>query len=275
MRLTVLVDNTPGPVGTGFEAEHGFAAAVEREDRLIIFDTGASDLVVRNAARAGIDLDRAEVVALSHGHYDHTGGLKGLLAAAAPVRLVGHPAAFEPKFVRRGDDLRQAGIGIARTDLEDLGAHIETNTEPRELVPGVWLTGFIPRRTEYETVPAAFVVRRGGELVADQMPDDQALFVRGKEGIVVVAGCAHAGLVNTLRRVRELVRDEPIVAVFGGAHLGSASEDRIERTIAFLREMDLRRVGLCHCTGERAVNRIAADLGDRFLHVHSGFSLEL
>jgi len=272
MRLTILVDNTPH---AEFEGEPGFAAAVENDGRLALFDTGIGDLIVRNAARAGIDLERVEVIALSHGHYDHTGGLEAVLRATGPVRLVGHPAAFEEKIVRNEGFIRTAGMSLSAADLEARGATIEMNTGPVELVNGVWLTGAIPRQTDYETVPAAFVLRRGDGFVHDEMPDDQSLFVRTDAGVVVIAGCAHAGIVNTLRHVQALRLDKSIVAVFGGSHLVNADDARIDRTIEVLRELDLKAVGLCHCTGAYALDRIEAALPDRFVRVHSGFAIEL
>jgi len=271
MRLTILVDNTAeGEYG----GEPGFAATVERDGRLILFDTGISDLVVRNAALAGVDLKRVDVIALSHGHYDHTGGLEAVLRVTGKVRLVGHPAAFEGKVVRQGETVREAGGRLSVADLEKLGATIEMNTAPVELIDGVSLTGPVPRETDYETVPAAFVIRRGDGFVHDEMPDDQSLIVRTDAGVVVVAGCAHSGIVNTLRHVQRLTAGERIVAVFGGSHLGGADENRIDRTIEVLRELNVKTVGLCHCTGAHALERIAAALPDRFVRVHSGYSAE-
>jgi len=269
MHLTILVDNEGAD---GLEAEHGFAALVEHGGRVVLFDTGTTGAAVRNAERLGVDLSRVETIALSHGHYDHTGGLEAALGATGPVRLVGHPAAFGEKTVQHGADLRDAGMSLSRNDLAALGATIETNEAPVELAPGIWLTGPVPRTTAYETVPAAFVVHRGDALVHDDMPDDQTLFVQTPAGAVVVAGCAHAGIVNTLRYVRELTDDAPVTAVFGGSHLMGADADRIGRTIDVLRELDVQTVGLCHCTGAEALAVIRAALPERFVRVHTGFT---
>ena len=121
MRLSILVDNTGHD---GFEAEHGFAALVEHNGHLVLFDNGTTDAMVRNAQRLGVDLKRVEVIALSHGHYDHTGGLEAALEATGPVRLVGHPAAFGEKTVKHGEGLRDAGMRLTRHELEVLGATV-------------------------------------------------------------------------------------------------------------------------------------------------------
>jgi len=253
--VTVLVENSVR--GRGLMAEHGLAFHVQAGSDSLLFDTGQSALVVENARQLGVDLSRLRAVALSHGHYDHAGGLRAVRELAPHAHLYAHPAALVPRFARSSDGTTRA-IGIGEPGLEAIRVHsppLQGTPAATEVLRDFFLTGEIPRETDFEDVGGPFVLDEAG-LRPDPIVDDQALFFDTREGVVVLLGCAHAGLVNTLRRVRQLTRDRPIHAVLGGMHLLEASPERMARTVDALRRFGQPRLGPAHCTGAAATARL-------------------
>jgi len=255
-RITVLVENTAG--GRGTLAEHGLSFWIEIGSRRVLFDTGQSDLLLHNAQVLGVDFRMVDAVGLSHGHYDHVGGLTEILevAPAAPVYL--HPQALEAKYARREREGRQIGMEpetacVLRRRIESgLGSFTDG---PVEIVPGVWATGEIPRRSAFEDTGGPFY-RDSDCTQLDELLDDQALVLETQDGLVVVLGCAHAGIVNTLDYVAELFPNQPIRTVLGGMHLVRALPARIAHTIEALRRHDVQRIGPAHCTGAQATREL-------------------
>ncbi len=253
--VTVLVENSAQ--GRGLMGEHGLAFHIQTGSESLLFDTGQSTLVVDNARHLGVDLSPLRAVALSHGHYDHTGGLPAVLALAPQARVYAHSAALTPRFARDSDGTTRA-IGMSAPVLEAIRAlspPMQGTPTATELSQGIFLTGEIPRETAFEDVGGPFVLDAAG-VQPDPIVDDQALFFDTREGLVVVLGCAHAGVVNTLHHVRRLTGNRPIHAVLGGMHLLNASPDRLNRTVDALRELGVRLLGPAHCTGAAATARL-------------------
>ncbi|MFW6159216.1 MAG: MBL fold metallo-hydrolase [Planctomycetota bacterium] len=240
VRCTVLIENSAGRADLA--AEHGFSAWIDTGSHRVLFDTGTSGAVVQNAEALGVDLSRADVIVLSHGHYDHVGGLPAVCKETAGAVICSHPDA----------------------NVDPLGHDSLTSRSPEEVVPGVHMTGQVPRVTDFET-------RREPPI---PQPDDQAIFFRAPEGVVVVVGCAHAGVVNTLRYVARLAEVDRIHAVFGGTHLAGAPAARLEATADAFRELGIERLGPCHCTGEGPVRYFAERFPDRFFTCQTGTVLD-
>ena len=254
MKLTILVEDSK-PTQPGLESEHGLSILVEADGQTGLFDTGQSDAVVRNAARLGIDLEKLSWIALSHGHYDHTGGLEAVLHKAREATVYLHPAALEPKLVVEGSHTRNAGMGLTRAQLENKAASVVFNKDPIQISPSLHLTGAVPRHTAYETVDQRFATRdKAGNLVHDIFPDDQSLILHSRSGLIVVCGCAHAGLVNILHYTAELFPGQPFRGIAGGLHLHSASDKRVIRTAEELQNFSVQELWPNHCTGANAID---------------------
>jgi 7,8-dihydropterin-6-yl-methyl-4-(beta-D-ribofuranosyl)aminobenzene 5'-phosphate synthase len=248
VRMTVLVENMAR--GRHLLGEHGLSFYIETGRHRVLFDTGQGKALLNNAEVLGVDLQDLDAVVLSHGHYDHAGGVAVLPVRATPLRLYAHPAAFETKFSRH-DDGSVHDVGLpdpARRALKTETFQLTGDGRPAEVVENILATGEIPRRTDYEDVGGAFFTDEACKH-PDLLPDDQALAIRTPQGVVVLLGCAHAGVVNTLDYVAELLGEGQFHAVMGGMHLMRAPEKRLKATIAALEHYDVRLVGPCHCTG--------------------------
>jgi 7,8-dihydropterin-6-yl-methyl-4-(beta-D-ribofuranosyl)aminobenzene 5'-phosphate synthase len=250
-RIIILADNTV--TGIGVRGEHGLSFWIETDQHCMLFDTGQGLILEDNARALNVDLDAVDTVVLSHGHYDHTGGLSSVLRLTeGEVRIFAHPDVFLPKYSKKGPAVRDIWIPAAvRKALMDPRCKIITSRESLEVAPGIWQTGEIPRLHTEEAEEDGFFTDPAG-VVRDQLQDDQALFMESKKGTIVLLGCAHAGPINTLDHIKHLTNDRPIFAVIGGMHLGSASEERLRWTIEELRRFDLHHLAAIHCTGIKA-----------------------
>jgi 7,8-dihydropterin-6-yl-methyl-4-(beta-D-ribofuranosyl)aminobenzene 5'-phosphate synthase len=262
-RITVLVENTAS--GRGLLAEHGLSFWIELGSRRILFDAGQSDILFHNASILGIDLRTAEALVLSHGHYDHVGGLKKALELAPGVQVYLHPRALEAKFACRSEQSRS--IGMEREMPQVLDRRIRDGlgsftTGPVEIFPGVWATGEIPRRSALEDTGGPFYLDPSGTR-PDELWDDQALVLETPDSLVVILGCAHAGVINTLDYIAELFPSRPIRTVLGGMHLGRASRARVAHTIMALCGHNVQRIGPPHCTGQEASDGLWDALPDK------------
>lgn len=270
LRLRLLVDDEPR--GAGLSVEHGFACWVSTEAGALLFDTGAGGALLANAERLGVELSTARAIVLSHGHYDHTGGLAALLGRLTSPRVIAHPDFDGPHRSRSTGVDRDIGVPeAARRALA--GARVERVRAPTELLPGVWATGEIPRTTG-EDVGGPFFLDQEGQR-PDPLLDDQALLLRHRAGLVVLLGCAHAGLSNTLRYARRLFPGTPLLGVVGGMHLRSASAERLEAVAEELAALEVGLVAPAHCSGDEAKRRLAHRFGERYRAVVVGSTLQL
>jgi len=242
-------------------AEWGLSILVETEREKILLDTGPGTSAARNAQAMGIDLSAIDKIVLSHGHYDHTGGLKEVLAKTGPIEVIAHPDIWSAKYTVRDGQETYIGIPFSREELEGLGASFTLSKGPVWISDEIVTTGEIPMVTEYEEVDSNLYVKEGGQLVPDPLLDDRALMVKTELGLVVILGCSHRGMINTLYHAREVTGMELISTVVGGTHLFRSSEERVLLTAAALGELGVQRLGVSHCTGLPAAAILARELG--------------
>jgi 7,8-dihydropterin-6-yl-methyl-4-(beta-D-ribofuranosyl)aminobenzene 5'-phosphate synthase len=247
IKVTIVVENSTDK--EKLYSEHGLSYWIETPQSRILFDTGQGRNLYNNADTLSIDLSLADALVFSHGHYDHTGGLHDFLEVNTKARLHFHPDARLPKYSQSSDKtLRNVGLSEFHQDcLDAIPNRIHCNQSIEEIAPSIFLTGEIPRRTDYETVGGDFFRDKAGT-IKDSLPDDQSIFFDTPNGIVVLAGCAHAGIVNILTFIQDHT-DRPIFSVIGGLHLLHASQDRIAKTIAFFKEKNIQQIAPVHCTG--------------------------
>ena len=275
LRITTLSENT-ARMGD-FLAEWGLCFLVETEKESMLLDTGKSLSASYNADALKIDLNRIDKIVLSHGHHDHTGGLRQILRKMRKeVEIIAHPDIWANKYGRRqGEKDRYIGIPFQRQYLENLGANFTLTTKPVKVADNIMTTGEIPMVTDYEEIDHAMFVKDDTGWHPDKLLDDLALIINTKLGLVVVLGCAHRGIINTLYHAQQLTGVKPIYAVLGGAHLISVSKERTRLTIAALKELSVQRLGLCHCTGLPTASLLAQEFGEKFFFNNAGTSIEL
>lgn len=272
-KVTIVVENTAGE--NGIVPEHEICFWIETGDSKVIFDTGQGGVLFNNASVLGIPLDKVGHVVLSHGHYDHTGGLKALLPESGNPKVYAHSAAFLPKFACNLYG-QSNSIGMPSSSLKSIQTHageVVFTERPTQITEGLFVTGEIPRVTDFEDTGGPFF-QDDRCTEPDPFPDDQALFFDTSEGTVVLVGCAHAGIVNTLLYIRQLTQGKPIHAVSGGMHLLSASHVRMERTIEFLNRLDPDILCPGHCTGNSAMAELWEAFPRKFIPCHAGRSFE-
>ena len=274
IRITTLSENT---ANHGFLAEWGLSILVEVDGLRILMDTGLSFSAVHNAQLMGIDLASIDRIILSHGHADHTGGLREVLRRRGEVEVIAHPDIWALKYVRRDGEKEEQynGIPFSREELESRGARFNLVREPVRITDHIMTTGEIPMLSGYEEIENNLFVKEGGMLQPDRLADDLALVIDTDFGLVVILGCAHRGIINTLRHAQNLTGKELVYAAIGGTHLFRASDERIEQTIADLKGMGIQRLGVSHCTGFRASARLAEEFEGVFFLNNAGTRLTL
>ena len=276
--IKVLCENTAASP-LGIMGEHGFSVLIEKDDQKILLDTGQGLALENNAKRMGVDLSQIMTIVLSHGHYDHTGGLPAVLYPPRGVRIVAHPDIFAEKYAElqtaQGTATPFIGMRFKREYLEhSLGAEFDLRTESAEIAPGIIFSGEVPKETEFEKPDPKLKVEQEGELVPDPLKDDASLLVETDSGPVVLLGCAHSGMINTLNHLSHLSGHKTFHAVIGGTHLGFMGEPvpQFERSMDELEAFRPDLVAVSHCTGQKGAALCATRFGERFAFASAGWS---
>jgi len=272
--ITTLVDNN---ASQNLAFEHGLSFWIKYGNKRFLFDTGQTNIIVRNAALLRVDLTLTDGIIISHGHYDHTGGLEYVLDIVPKTAIYLHPAALKTKFTRRGTNIRDIGMSDLVKDIVRTKAdkkEVVLTERPTEVSTGLYVTGQIPRITEFEGIDSSFFADKYSRDV-DELPDDQAMFLDSQKGLVILLGCAHSGIVNTMHYVVKLSGQRRIYAVLGGMHLWNASKGRIERTISVLRDYDVQKIGIAHCTGTNAMKQFQRAFPDKCFVCSAGTQVNL
>jgi 7,8-dihydropterin-6-yl-methyl-4-(beta-D-ribofuranosyl)aminobenzene 5'-phosphate synthase len=277
VKITTLLDDYAG-YETSFYAQHGISLLVEACSggvcKRILLDVGQSGKpILHNMELLGIDPVSIDAVFLSHCHYDHTQGLVEILKAVGKgIPVIGHPSIFRENYVLK-PFIRNIGIteenGVQA--IKAAGGQLFLTGETFEIMPGVFSTGEVERTVDFEKQGIGTYNLEDGHISGDRIIDDLSIVVNvNGKGLVVVVGCSHAGIVNIIRHARKITGVEKVAAVIGGFHLIEASKERIQKTAAALKEMDIELLAPGHCTGLKASAEIARELGNRFAQLHVG-----
>lgn len=275
-RITILVDNNvKSDLGLILMAEHGFSALVERGEERILFDTGKGAALPHNSRALGVDLRGLDCVVLSHGHYDHTGGLPYVAKCNPHIEIIAHPRALESHLVKGVDqhEPKEIGVPFRIDDIKANGARFTLLREFQEVREGVWFTGQVPRKRDV-SFDSRLYVRQGSELEPDPVEDDASVVIDSPSGPILLLGCAHSGVTNILDLVKQKMALDRIHAVIGGTHLGFSPKDQ---TAAFIEAVEACRVqciATAHCTGPGPSAILRAHFGKRFSEACAGAMFE-
>ncbi|MDY7029946.1 MAG: MBL fold metallo-hydrolase [Spirochaetota bacterium] len=290
---TILVNNYVK--GGKFKAEHGLAMLLTGENsvghggegsstgaarrRQVLFDTGQTpEVLFWNAELLGIDFSTLDAIVLSHGHYDHTGGLSRVLEKVeGRPALYAHPEAFFIKYNDKGGRRRVISPPIAKEEVAAAPVNFIEEGGPLQIAPDLWATGQIPRRHTIEEEAHRFMsVERDGSTVPDEVWDDQSLIVYGEEGgFYLICGCCHSGLINTLEYAFELTGERKVLGIVGGLHMIGASKERLRHTIARLQEYAPGFIAPLHCTGALETAILYRELGETVRFLSIGDTIEM
>ena len=264
IEITLVVENeTPSDL----IAEHGFAAWIETGGECFLFDTGQGTALEHNARVLGIDLGQAASLILSHGHYDHTGSIPAFLVANAHAPVIFGKGATASRYSCHPEQAPRK-IGIVPEVLQELnGLPAERRIEidaPRYLRPGIGITGPVPRITPFEDTGGPFYLD-ANKARPDLINDDLSLWFETTEGLVILTGCCHSGLINTVSYIRRITGIERVHGIIGGLHLLNAGEERLQATRQFLAECRPDFLIPCHCTGAHVAERLQREFGERIV----------
>jgi len=276
--ITVLCENTAGrPMG--LTGEHGFSSLIERDGQKILFDTGQGMSLATNAQVLRINLPDIKTVVLSHGHYDHTGGLPAVLYPPRGVEVIAHPDIFTKKYAELdapgGKQKIFIGIKYSRDYLEGaLQARFNLIRDFIDIAPGIYFSGEVPKETDFEHPDTRLKVEHSGKMTNDPLLDDISLLVETDQGPIILLGCAHSGMVNVMNHFSAKTGHKTFHAVIGGTHLGFMTDlgQQLEKSMDALDDYKVDLIAVSHCTGQQAAAVCYHRFKDRFAFACAGWS---
>ena len=274
-KITLLVDNK---AQEGLKKEHGFSLFIESKGKRILFDSGQNNALFFNAEKLNISLNDLDVIILSHGHYDHGGNLAALLLANPNALFYAHPDCKKIRYSIHPNKPVKV-ISLSNQTIEAINtipeAQIKMIIQPTEVLPGIWLTGQIPRNNSTEDTWGPFFLDKAG-VNTDWINDDMSLWIETESGIAVICGCCHSGITNTLEHIkRQKNKNTPINILLGGLHLISANQQRLSHTIEYLNNQNIEKIYPAHCTGEYAMKLLDIELKNEVDIAKAGLEITL
>lgn len=277
MKVTVVVDNSvPISAKSPFIGEHGLSLLLETDTKKILVDTGQSGAVVHNLSLLGVHPRELDAIALSHGHYDHTGGLPHILRhRRKPISVYAHSGIFNKRYSVTGDNRSYIGLPVAKEDTDMLGSDWILADEPLKVSPDLWFSGSIPRVTSFEQGDSRLIMpdARGCDC-QDIICDDTVLYYSGEQGLVVIGGCTHSGLVNAVKHGLELTGQTKLAGWIGGTHLGPVSREQQELTLSMLEKYSPNFIAANHCTGFDMMAELKVRFSKKFIPAFVGTVIE-
>jgi 7,8-dihydropterin-6-yl-methyl-4-(beta-D-ribofuranosyl)aminobenzene 5'-phosphate synthase len=271
VKITTLVENNPGE-HLGLIHEHGLCFFIETDDCKVLFDTGQSDAFLTNARTLNLDPTEADFVVLSHGHYDHSGGLRSLVERTSDFKLYMGKGFFNEKYGFKNNALEFLGNNFNRDYLMEKSIDYQ-EVDPGEtlIAPGISIITGFPRRHEDEVINERFKVKKDGTFTEDRFNDEVLLALHSPKGLIVILGCSHPGMKNMIDYAVEITGTD-VYAILGGTHLVEAGQKCMEHSLAYLQRDSLEILGVSHCTGADAMG-ILEKSNSRYFHNRTGSSL--
>ena len=276
IQIITLSENS-APAKINLIAEWGLSFLLRTKNNTILFDAGRNISAYYNAQLLGIDLNEIDKIVLSHSHSDHTGGLRYILERMdkrKEIEIIAHPDIWSERYARYDNEKNKyVGIPFLQEELKKYGAYFHLTRESIEISKEMITSGEIPVLTDFEEMNSGKIRRlilKDGKYIEDKLLDDLAIFFQSDKGLIIITGCAHRGIVNTIYHAQNLTGIKNVYAVIGGAHLFEASQERIDLTINALEKLNVKKIGLCHCTGLKAISSLITQLPDKFISVVSG-----
>jgi len=271
VKITTLIENSPGE-HKALVTEHGISFFIEKDGCHVLFDTGQSGTFIDNAKQLKVDLTALDFVVISHGHYDHSGGIRSLTQLTTDFELVMGTGFFNEKYGYRNGSYEYLGNNFDELFLKDNRISYRFVDQPlTELVPGLFVVTGFPRVHQDEVVNPRFKILQDGKFQSDPFDDEVLVAIDTPEGLVVLLGCSHPGMKNMLDAVTRLIQ-RPIYAILGGTHLVEASESSLDISLDYLNDDNLKLIGVSHCTGQLAMDQLAAS-NKHYYHNRTGSSL--
>lgn len=270
-KITTLIENTPGE-HHGLKHEHGISFFIEKDDHRILFDAGQSGAFIDNGAQLKADLGSLEYVVLSHGHYDHSGGIRSLTQVTTDFKLIMGQGFFDEKYGCKNNATEYLGNNFDEQFIIDQKiAYQFVDQQLTELFPDVYVVTGFPRIHEDEVINPRFMVNKNGKLEHDSFNDEILLAIDTAKGLVVLLGCSHPGMKNMLDLAVNLLK-RPLYAVLGGTHLIESNDSSLQASMDYLQNDTLKVIGVSHCTGQVATDQLAIS-NDRFFQNRTGTTL--
>jgi len=262
----------------GIMGEHGFCALIEKNNEKILLDTGQGLTLKANAQALNIHLPDIDKLVLSHGHFDHTGGLAHLMPRKKTMDIYAHPDIFAPKYRCPGPEDQQEvfiGTDLGREQLEsEMKARFHFRREFSNISNGIYFSGEIPRKTDFELRDKRLLVKEKTAFLPDPLHDDASLLIETASGPVILTGCAHSGIVNIMNHFSKKSGHTSFYAVIGGTHLGFlGSDSQLEKTMDAFEHYDLKLIGVSHCTGNEAAAACYKRFPDKFAFANAGWQM--
>ncbi len=257
IRIMTVMENRPGG-NRGLAAEHGLSFLVDADGKRILFDCGAGENTRKNCRRLNVELSSVDILAFSHSHYDHAAGFPDMAESGLCADVFIGDGFFQEKYAAEGTACTYLGCGFGEDFLKEHSRSLTVNRRSVSLTEHCTLETGFPRKYSFEQIPPRFVKWDGRTMVPDGFEDEQCLVLETERELAVVAGCSHPGILNMLTEIRER-RKKPVTAVLGGTHLAEADEERVRRTIEEMKRLGVKRIGMNHCSGTSAEERLRRD----------------
>ncbi len=271
LKITTLIENTKGE-HLALQSEHGISFFIEKDGHKLLFDTGQSGTFLENAEQLQVDLSDLEYVIISHGHYDHSGGLQALTEVAKKFELIVGDGFFNKKYGYKNNSYEYLGNNFDEQFLEQRGIPYSlVEKDITEIIPGIYVITNFPRIHTDEAINTRFKLMKDGNFINDPFNDEVLVAIDTPEGLVILLGCSHPGMKNMLDSVRNLL-GKPIYAVLGGTHLVEANDGSLDISMEYLNTSEMKVIGVSHCTGEKAMSNLSIS-NERYFHNRTGSSL--